>query len=297
MRFPRSSRPLLPGRRTTTSRSLVASGCSRDSRSRRTRLALGNSRPECLRIRSASASARRISRQAAFHARSGFCPPSAQVDVRHSDRFVSKPIRDALDRVQLERQAQQERLEPSAAASDGCSQRSLRNSSTLGSFLQGLASGSPPGLQHPRVVCLAPTSISTQTPASGSPGPEASPKIECRIGLNLGIGSDQRQAMNNCLRNQPPVQRFTVIRRKAGIVRGAVFVERERFETEPLPAADDVDMGRYRQARPPEPMLDCDLPSRQRAEIDRVGRVGAVLSRRVRQGGVIRRQLEEGAGV
>ena len=98
-------------------------------------------------------------------------------------------------------------------------------------------------------------------------------------------------------RNQPLVERVTVIRRKAGIVRGAVFVERERFEAEPLPAANDVDMGRHRQAQPPEPMLHCDLLSRQRAEIDRVGRVGAVLSRRVRQCGVVRRQPKESAGV
>ena len=57
--------------------------------------------------------------------------------------------------------------------------------------------------------------------------------------------------MNNRLRNQAPVKRVAVIRRKADIVRGAVLVERERFDAEPLPAASDVDVGRHRQAQPP----------------------------------------------
>ena len=57
--------------------------------------------------------------------------------------------------------------------------------------------------------------------------------------------------MNDCLRNQAPVKRVAVIRRKADIVRGAVLVERERFDAEPLPAANDVDVGRHRQAQPP----------------------------------------------
>lgn len=89
MRSPRSS-PLPPARLpTTTSRSLATSGCGRDSGSRRTRLTLGNSRPECLRKRISLASARGKSRRAAICPTSGLCQPQG----RAGRRTRYRPIR------------------------------------------------------------------------------------------------------------------------------------------------------------------------------------------------------------
>ena len=81
------------------------------------------------------------------------------------------------------------------------------------------------------------------------------------------------------------------------VVRRAGLVEGQWPQLQPLAPVDDVAPGRFGQRQPAEPILDRDLPRRERAEVDLVRRGAARCARHRRQLGVVGRQPEKRAGV
>ena len=85
--------------------------------------------------------------------------------------------------------------------------------------------------------------------------------------------------------------------RQQRIVRGTALVERERFQSEPAAATDNISLGPNRERQTTKPVFDGDLSNRQGTEKHFVPGVAAARQSRLRQLRVVRRQPKKGAGI
>ena len=106
-----------------------------------------------------------------------------------------------------------------------------------------------------------------------------------------------RHAVQDCLRHEAAVEGVVVEGRETGVVGGCGLVEGQRFQAQPFTAAGDVPVRGQWQRQTADPVLDRNLPGRERAQIDGVPRIAAGGQGRARELRVRRRQPEEGAGV